>query len=65
MPDALRIAREQSWFYNRWVIFVRSIAADLYLEQNNYWVKRVSIASGNGVSRIYHRQRLSMCRSLP
>lgn len=39
MTDALRLAREQSWFYNRKGIYGRSIAADLYLEQNNYWVK--------------------------
>jgi hypothetical protein len=39
MTDALRLACEQSWFYNRWGIYGRSIAADLYLEQNNYWVK--------------------------
>ncbi|KAJ6500254.1 hypothetical protein DFH09DRAFT_1289841 [Mycena vulgaris] len=53
MTDALRLAREQSWFYSRWGIYGRSIAADLYLEQNNYWVKRVFIASGNGVTVEY------------
>ncbi|KAJ7145300.1 hypothetical protein C8R43DRAFT_1129975 [Mycena crocata] len=53
MTDALRLAREQSWFYNRWGIYGRSIAADLYLEQNNYWVKRVFIAGGNGVTIEY------------
>ncbi|KAJ7474784.1 hypothetical protein FB451DRAFT_1464823 [Mycena latifolia] len=36
MTDALRLAREKSWFYNRRGIYGRSIAADLYLEQNNY-----------------------------
>ncbi|KAJ7463566.1 hypothetical protein FB451DRAFT_1180056 [Mycena latifolia] len=53
MTDALRLAREKSWFYNRRGIYGRSIAADLYLEQNNYWVKRVFIASGNGVTVEY------------
>ncbi|KAJ6465625.1 hypothetical protein C8R47DRAFT_1201528 [Mycena vitilis] len=53
MSDALRLAREQAWFYNRWGIYGRSIAADLYLEQNNYWVKRVFIADGNGVTIEY------------
>ncbi|KAJ7648633.1 hypothetical protein DFH06DRAFT_1095419 [Mycena polygramma] len=53
MTDALRLAREQAWFYNRWGIYGRSIAADLYLEQNNYWVKRVFIADGNGVTIEY------------
>ncbi|KAJ6532318.1 hypothetical protein DFH09DRAFT_1326105 [Mycena vulgaris] len=61
MTDALRLAREQSWFYNRWGIYGRSIAADLYLEQNNYWVKRVFIASGNSVTVEYIIAKGSAC----
>ncbi|KAJ7839705.1 hypothetical protein B0H14DRAFT_3869657 [Mycena olivaceomarginata] len=31
----------------------RNIASDLYLEQNNFWVKRVNIAKGSGVTIKY------------
>ncbi|KAJ7817124.1 hypothetical protein B0H14DRAFT_2602244 [Mycena olivaceomarginata] len=61
MTDALRLAREKSWFYNRWGIYGRSIAADLYLEQNNYWVKRVFIAAGNGATIEYIIAKGSAC----
>ncbi|KAJ7196101.1 hypothetical protein GGX14DRAFT_376422, partial [Mycena pura] len=37
-PEA-QAAKEQAWFFNRWGIKGRSIASDLYLEQNNFWVK--------------------------
>lgn len=39
LTPELRAAKEQAWFYNRWGIRGRSIASDLYLEQNNFWVK--------------------------
>ncbi|KAJ7739617.1 hypothetical protein B0H14DRAFT_2407680 [Mycena olivaceomarginata] len=39
LPDKLRLGLERSWFISRWGIRGRSIAADLYLEQLNYWVK--------------------------
>ncbi|KAJ7804907.1 hypothetical protein B0H14DRAFT_2527121 [Mycena olivaceomarginata] len=38
LPDKLRWALESSWFINRWGIFGRTIASDLYLEQLNFWV---------------------------
>ncbi|KAJ6605654.1 hypothetical protein B0H10DRAFT_2229013 [Mycena sp. CBHHK59/15] len=46
-------AKEQAWFFNRWGIRGRNIASDLYLEQNNFWVKRVNIAKGSGVTIKY------------
>lgn len=36
---ALRAALEWAWFMNRFGLPGRWIAADLYLEQLNYWVK--------------------------
>ena len=39
LTDDLRKALERAWFVNRWGIPHRWIAADLYLEQCNYWVK--------------------------
>ncbi len=35
----LQAALERSWFVNRWGKPGRWIAADLYLEQCNFWVK--------------------------
>ncbi|KAJ7798141.1 hypothetical protein B0H14DRAFT_2389019 [Mycena olivaceomarginata] len=32
-------AKEQAWFFNRFGIRGRTIPSDLYLEQNNFWVK--------------------------
>ncbi|KAJ6464708.1 hypothetical protein DFH09DRAFT_1488636 [Mycena vulgaris] len=61
LPDKLRRALERSWFYNRWGIAGRSIASDLYLEQLNFWVKRVFIASGAGVTVEYIIQKGSAC----
>ncbi|KAJ7813607.1 hypothetical protein B0H14DRAFT_3749508 [Mycena olivaceomarginata] len=52
MPEA-QAAKEQAWFFNRWGIRGRSIPSDLYLEQNNFWVKRVNIAKGSGVTVKY------------
>jgi hypothetical protein len=37
-PEA-QAAKEQAWFLNRWGLRGRNIASDLYLEQNNFWVK--------------------------
>ncbi|KAJ7178013.1 hypothetical protein C8R46DRAFT_888180 [Mycena filopes] len=51
-PEA-QAAKEQAWFFNRWGIRGRSIPSDLYLEQNNFWVKRVNIAKGSGVTVKY------------
>ncbi|KAH9912507.1 uncharacterized protein B0H18DRAFT_1216979 [Fomitopsis serialis] len=53
LPTALRTALEKAWFVNRWGVHGRWIAADLYLEQCNFWVKRVFIASGNAVTIEY------------
>ena len=39
LTDALHRASEKAWFYNRFGQPGRWIAADLYLEQCNYWVK--------------------------
>ncbi|KAJ7443553.1 hypothetical protein FB451DRAFT_1568645 [Mycena latifolia] len=61
LPDKLRRALERSWFVNRWGIAGRSIASDLYLEQLNFWVKRVFIASGAGVTVEYIIRKGSAC----
>ncbi|KAJ7233439.1 hypothetical protein C8J57DRAFT_1090569 [Mycena rebaudengoi] len=61
MPDTLRLAREQAWFFNRWGIYGRTIPADLYVEQQNYWIKRVFIAGGNGVTVEYIIAKGSAC----
>ncbi|KAJ7805523.1 hypothetical protein B0H14DRAFT_3153397 [Mycena olivaceomarginata] len=61
LPDKLRLGLERSWFISRWGIRGRSIAADLYLEQLNYWVKRVFIASGSGVTIEYIMRKGSAC----
>ncbi|KAJ7339198.1 hypothetical protein DFH08DRAFT_812588 [Mycena albidolilacea] len=44
------LAKGQAWFFNH---FGLRIASGLYLEQNNYWVKRVNIAKGSGVTIKY------------
>lgn len=44
LHDTLRAALERAWFVNRWGKPGRWIAADLYLEQCNYWVKVSTIA---------------------
>ncbi|KAJ7709249.1 hypothetical protein B0H14DRAFT_3172483 [Mycena olivaceomarginata] len=51
-PEMQR-AKEQAWFFNRFGLWGRNIASDLYLEQNNFWVKRVNIAKGSGVTIKY------------
>ncbi|KAJ7800306.1 hypothetical protein B0H14DRAFT_3785954 [Mycena olivaceomarginata] len=61
LPDKLRRALERAWFVNRWGIIGRSIASDLYLEQLNFWVKRVFIASGSGVTVDYIIRKGSAC----
>ncbi|KAJ7197913.1 hypothetical protein GGX14DRAFT_503908, partial [Mycena pura] len=53
LTDKLRTALEKSWFVNRFGKPGRWIPSDLYLEQLNYWVKRVYIASGSGVTVQY------------
>ncbi|KAJ7717409.1 hypothetical protein B0H14DRAFT_3631243 [Mycena olivaceomarginata] len=61
LPDKLRWSLERSWFINRWGKRGRSIASDLYLEQLNFWVKRVFIASGAGVTVEYIIRKGSAC----
>ncbi|KAJ7491543.1 hypothetical protein B0H11DRAFT_1911797 [Mycena galericulata] len=61
LPDKLRWALERSWFVNRWGLIGRAIASDLYLEQLNFWVKRVFIASGSGVTVEYIIRKGSAC----
>ncbi|KAJ7866071.1 hypothetical protein B0H14DRAFT_3595315 [Mycena olivaceomarginata] len=61
LPDKLKRALERSWFINRWGKRGRSIASDLYLEQLNFWVKRVFIASGAGVTVEYIIRKGSAC----
>ncbi|KAJ6603381.1 hypothetical protein DFH09DRAFT_1242761 [Mycena vulgaris] len=53
LTPAMRAAKEQAWFFNRWGLRGRNIASDLYLEQNKFWVKRVNIAKGSGVTVKY------------
>ncbi|KAJ8089759.1 hypothetical protein PM082_018335 [Marasmius tenuissimus] len=61
LPPALRAALERSWFYNRWGLPGRWIALDLYIEQLNYWIKRVYLAFGNGVTVQYIISKGSAC----
>ncbi|KAJ7481934.1 hypothetical protein FB451DRAFT_1171061 [Mycena latifolia] len=53
LSPEMQAAKEQAWFYNRTGGRGRNIASDLYLEQNNFWVKRVNIAKGSGVTIKY------------
>ncbi|KAJ7367060.1 hypothetical protein DFH08DRAFT_797902 [Mycena albidolilacea] len=47
-------AKEQAWFFNQFNgLRRRNIASDLYLEQNNFWVKCVNIAKGSSVTVEY------------
>ncbi|KAJ6555826.1 hypothetical protein B0H19DRAFT_947497, partial [Mycena capillaripes] len=39
LTPEMQTAKEQAWFFNRFGLRGRNIASDLYLEQNNYWVK--------------------------
>ncbi|KAH9920676.1 uncharacterized protein B0H18DRAFT_956944 [Fomitopsis serialis] len=61
VTDTMRTALEKAWFVNRWGKPGRWIAADLYLEQCNFWVKRVFIASGNGKTVGYIMKKGSAC----
>ncbi|KAI1795010.1 hypothetical protein LXA43DRAFT_939422 [Ganoderma leucocontextum] len=61
LSDELRAALERAWFVNRWGEPGRWIAADLYLEQCNFWVKVIFIASGNGVTIEYIMKKGSAC----
>ncbi|KAJ7855244.1 hypothetical protein B0H13DRAFT_2673202 [Mycena leptocephala] len=48
--DAGGAAKEQAWFFSRFGIRGRTIPSDLYWEQTNFWVKRINIAKGSGVT---------------
>ncbi|KAF8959381.1 hypothetical protein BDZ97DRAFT_1761417 [Flammula alnicola] len=61
LDPPLRAALERSWFVNRWGLPGRWIAADLYVEQLNFWVKRVFIAKGAGVTVQYIIEKGSAC----
>ncbi|KAJ7671172.1 hypothetical protein B0H14DRAFT_3690343 [Mycena olivaceomarginata] len=61
LSPALQGAKEQAMFYNRWGLHARNIPSDLYLEQNNFWVKRVHIAKGSGVTINYIIEKGSAC----
>ncbi|KAJ7837890.1 hypothetical protein B0H14DRAFT_2588977 [Mycena olivaceomarginata] len=61
LTDKLRSALERSWFVNRFGKPGRFIPSDLYLEQLNFWVKRVYIASGAGVTVQYIIRKGSAC----
>ncbi|PPQ97814.1 hypothetical protein CVT26_012914 [Gymnopilus dilepis] len=61
LTDMLRKALERAWFVNRWGLPRRWIPADLYVEQLNYWVKRVFIAQGNSVNVVYIIKKGSAC----
>lgn len=45
LEPPLQAALEKSWFVNRWGLPGRCIAADLYVEQLNFWVKVSPIIS--------------------
>ncbi|KAJ7367233.1 hypothetical protein DFH08DRAFT_1005503 [Mycena albidolilacea] len=61
LTDKLRSALERSWFVNRFGKPGRFIPSDLYLEQLNFWIKRVYIASGAGVTVQYIIRKGSAC----
>ncbi|KAJ7834341.1 hypothetical protein B0H14DRAFT_3462101 [Mycena olivaceomarginata] len=61
LTDKLRRALERSWIVNRFGKPGRFIPSDLYLEQLNFWVKRVYIASGAGVTVQYIIHKGSAC----
>ncbi|KAJ7891027.1 hypothetical protein B0H13DRAFT_1626074 [Mycena leptocephala] len=39
LTPEMQAAKERAWFFNRFGLRGRNIASDLYLEQNNFWVK--------------------------
>ncbi|KAK7016711.1 hypothetical protein R3P38DRAFT_3321058 [Favolaschia claudopus] len=53
LTPEMQAMKEQAWFFSRFGGRGRSIASDMYLEQNNFWVKRVNIAKGSGVTIKY------------
>nr|VWP01094.1 Sensor protein zRas [Ganoderma boninense] len=61
LTNELRKALERAWFVNRWGLPGRWIAADLFLEQCNFWVKCVFIAHGSGVTIEYIMTKGSAC----
>ncbi|KZT33874.1 hypothetical protein SISSUDRAFT_1132276 [Sistotremastrum suecicum HHB10207 ss-3] len=50
LTPEMREVMESAWFYNRLGRPGRFIAIDMYLEHLNYWVKRVFIPKGTGVT---------------
>ncbi|KZT43583.1 hypothetical protein SISSUDRAFT_1029737 [Sistotremastrum suecicum HHB10207 ss-3] len=50
LTPAMKQVLEQAWFYNRLGQPGRFIAVDMYLEHLNYWVKRVFVPKGSGVT---------------
>lgn len=63
LSDEMREALEQSWFVNRWGLPGRWIAADLYLEQLNFWVKVCSKQSFTPLSWVYSPYNFSSVSS--
>ncbi|PPQ79975.1 hypothetical protein CVT24_003795 [Panaeolus cyanescens] len=61
LDEPMQNALERSWFVNWWGIPGRWIAADLYVEQLNFWVKRVFIPKGSGVTIDYIMEKGSSC----
>ncbi|KAK7016638.1 hypothetical protein R3P38DRAFT_3321050 [Favolaschia claudopus] len=53
LTPEMQAMKEQAWFFSRFGVRGRTIASDMYLEQNNFWVKRVNIAKGSGVTIKY------------
>ncbi|KAJ7936398.1 hypothetical protein B0H13DRAFT_1589664 [Mycena leptocephala] len=39
LTPEMQAAKERAWFFNRFRLRGRNIASDLYLDQNNFWVK--------------------------
>ncbi|GAW01064.1 hypothetical protein LENED_002634 [Lentinula edodes] len=60
-PEELQKALERAWFVNETGEEGKWIASDLYLERLNFWVKRVFIAHGDGVTIDYIVQKGSAC----
>ncbi|KAF9066250.1 hypothetical protein BDP27DRAFT_1365785 [Rhodocollybia butyracea] len=59
-PAELQKVLERAWFVSNGEPG-RSIPSDLYLERNNFWVKRIFIAHGNGVTMEYIIKKGSAC----
>ncbi|KLO12438.1 hypothetical protein SCHPADRAFT_795811, partial [Schizopora paradoxa] len=61
LTEAQRAAMEKAWFVNKFGLPGRWIAADLYIEFLNYWIKRVFIARGSNVTEDYIMGKGSAC----